>query len=369
MFLSKSRLEKATKNDGHLVRVQKTVNRGGKMFQEYYYVKPEDAKKKFLKPGSVHQIHDKEGIGKEHRGKHFTITGPHEEKGKHNVKYEDGSTGVVHEKHILDHAQPVDGKKRLPAQKEEGPKPRQWVHHLPHLPEDTQSYYKVNGEYTPERKVLHASVISKFTDHVLPVAPGGQKIAILMAGGPAAGKSTVLRHMMTDDMASQFVNVNPDDCKAALPEYQEAVAGSARNAAMLCHEESSDIAAAVRNHAIETGKHIIIDGTMKSIDKYRKLIDNLKDKGYKIHMIHVDIDVDQAKHFASKRAEKSGRWVPMDMLESAYPAVRKSFLGLKDHADDFIVFDRRRGEPEKVWSKSDGILNHEAVQNIYGGGR
>lgn len=363
-------LQKAKRNDGHLIAVKKTVNRGGKQFEETYYVRPQDVKNKHLKAGQAFQIHDKEGIGIQHRGKRFSIVKPHEkEKGKYHVRYEDGQQGLVHEKHILSHATPIEGKNLPEKQEHSGPPPRIWQNRLAHLPEDTQAHYKAKGggDYTPERKALHEKIVGAFSDHVLPVRPGGQKLAILMAGGPAAGKSTILRHMMNDEMSKQFVMVNPDDVKEHIPEYQEAIKGSARNAAILCHEESSDLAEEIRDRAIRDGKHLIIDGTMKNITKYAKLIDRLKKEGYKIHMTMVDLDVDQAKHFARKRAERSGRWIPMDMLEKAYPAVRKSFTSLKDHADDFEVYNRRNGQPEMIWSKTHGIVDHGAVSNIFGG--
>lgn len=359
-------LQKAGKNDGHLRAVKKMVNRGGKVFEETYYLRPEDIKKKHMRPGQTFQIHDKEGIGIQHRGKHFSIIKPHEkEKGKFHIRHEDGRQEVVHEKHILQHSTPVEGK-RLQS-KEEGPPKRDWKPKLAHLPDSTREHHSNDGAYSPERKALHEAIISRFTDHVLPVKPGGQKLAILMAGGPAAGKSTILRHIMDEEMSRQMVMVNPDDVKEHIPEYQEAVKGSARNAAVLSHDESSDVAGEIRERAIRDGKHMIIDGTMKNIAKYQKLVDRLKKEGYKIHMVMVDLDVSQAKHFAGKRAERTGRWVPHDMLEAAYPAVRKSFVHLKDHADHFEVYDRRNGQLEMVWSKTHGIVNHGAVQNIFGG--
>jgi predicted ABC-type ATPase len=135
----------------------------------------------------------------------------------------------------------------------------------------------------------------------------------------------------------------------------------------MVHEESSGIAKSLRARAIEQGKHVVIDGTMKDPIKYSKLIQDLKKKGYKVNLFMVDIDIDQAIHFAGKRAEKTGRWVPPELMREIYPACRKSFLNLKDHADDFKVFCRRQGTPDLVWDKETGIRDHHRVNTIFGG--
>jgi predicted ABC-type ATPase len=368
-FLLVSPLIKAKKNDGHLIAVKKQIVRNGRPETKTYYLKPEDAKKQHLQPGKTFQIHDKEGVKIEHRGKHFAIEGPDEkQKGHHKVRYEDGTKGSIHEKHILKHATPVEGK-RLGDPAKDAPV-RKWQPKLSHLPDDTSDHWKKKGggDYPVDRKLLHEKIMSEYLDHVEDPAEGEQPVAILMAGGTAAGKSTILKHLMGDgDMGSRFVMVDPDGIKEKLPEYQEATKASARNAAVMVHEESSGIAKSLRARAIEQGKHVVIDGTMKDPIKYSKLIQDLKKKGYKVNLFMVDIDIDQAIHFAGKRAEKTGRWVPPELMREIYPACRKSFLNLKDHADDFKVFCRRQGTPDLVWDKETGIRDHHRVNTIFGG--
>ena len=362
-------LEKAGKrNDGHLIMVKKQITRGGKPVTETYYIKPEDAKAKHMRAGQTFQIHDKEGVGISHRGKHFAITGPDpKKKGHHLVRYEDGSKGSVHEKHILSHASPVEGK-RLKEPSKDAPV-RNWTNKVSGLPDDTSEHWKKKGggDYPADRKLLHEKIMGEYFDHVQAPAKGQKPMAILMAGGTAAGKSTILRHHMDEEMMNQFVMVDPDGIKEKLPEYKEATKGSARNAAVMVHEESSDIAKNLRQRAIDAGKNVVIDGTMKDPHKYGKLIDSLKEKGYDVNVIFVDIDIDQAIHFAKKRAEHTGRWVPPALMREIYPASRASFLKLKDKADHFKVYDRRQGTANMVWDKHQGILDHHAVHTIFGG--
>jgi predicted ABC-type ATPase len=368
-LLVKQPLEKAGKrNDGHLIAVKKQVVRDGHPAVITYYKKPEDIKREHLKRGQTFQIHDKEGVKVEHRGKHFAVDGPDEKKkGNWNIRHEDGRKESVHEKHILKHATPVEGKRLGDPAKSEPI--RKWQNKLSHLPEDTAEHWKQKGggDYPVARKLLHEQIIQDYLDHVEQPAKGEQPVAILMAGGTAAGKSTVLKHLMDDDMSKRFVMVDPDGIKEKLPEYQEATKASARNAAVMVHEESSGVAKDLRGRAIDQGKHVVIDGTMKDPIKYGKLIDDLKKKGYKVNVFFVDIDIDQAIHFAEKRAERTGRWVPPALMREIYPEARKSFLQLKDYADDFKVFDRRQGTPSLVWDKQTGIRDHHSVNTIFGG--
>lgn len=244
---------------------------------------------------------------------------------------------------------------------------KQWVEKAPGLPEDTQQFWKEKGggDYPAERKALHEQWITEALNVEGP-RPSEQKTVFLMAGGPAAGKSTILKSLLNDEARRRMVVVDPDGIKEKIPEYQQAVAANARNAAAMAHEESSDVAGEIRRRAIEAGKHVLLDGTLKNHKKYKKLIQEFKEKGYSCRIIMVDIDAPSAIQFAQKRAERTGRWVPLEILESAYPAVRESFLELHEIVDDFQVYDRRGGQTKLVWDKSGGVRDANAVKMIFG---
>lgn len=367
---SRSPLRKAlpqrARNDGHLVPVKKQVHgKSGGVYEQIKWVKPEDAKK-MVRPGAAFQVKDAPGVHRDHANKMFTIDRQHESQPDHwHVTHEDGSKAVVSGKHIMQHATPVEGHNQ--GRKAEAPK-RQWVDKLEHLPEDTSEHWKQmgNGEYPPERKKLHEKIIASYLDHVLVPRPGVPKEALFMAGGTAAGKSTILNLLMDKDTQKNFVVVDPDSIKEHIPEYQEATGKSAKNAAFMVHEESSDIADEIKRRALEQGKHIIVDGTLKNFKKYHSMMEDMKKKGYKLNIIMVDTDVSIAKQSAASRAERTGRHVPHDIIEDIYPKARASFLKLKDMADDYQVYDRRGESPSLVWDKKNGVHNHEKARTIFG---
>lgn len=229
---------------------------------------------------------------------------------------------------------------------------RAWVDKLSHLPEDTLAHYTTNGQLDPERRKLHDKIVGAFFDHV-PTPTGKKPEAVVMMGGTASGKTTVTKHLPLD-IKNQFVACDADAVKAHLPEYLEGVAGNARNAAFLAHEESSTIMKEIRDKAIDAGKNLLMDGTGANKDGYLQLIKRLKDKGYHVTVMMPDTDFEKAVPQALSRAEKTGRFVHEHLMKGIYDKVPGNFIPVANEAHDFHLFDARTFPPRPVWSRSDG---------------
>ncbi|HEY5553164.1 MAG TPA: zeta toxin family protein, partial [Opitutaceae bacterium] len=243
-----------------------------------------------------------------------------------------------------------------------GAAPRHWIASVAEvgLPKDTKEHYSKNGEYTPERKALHERLISKFFDHV-PSVPETQKpVAVLMMGGTASGKSTLVRHAMGD--AHDFVNVNSDDCKEQLPEYQRGislghrngVAVSAKDAAGSVHEESSDIADALRDRTVKARKNMVLDGTGKNAEKFLATMKSLREAGYHVRVMMPHVKFEEAKKRAIDRANHTGRYVDEKVMEQNHHLVPGNFEKVSKEADDWALFDMGRPPPHIVWSGQGG---------------
>jgi predicted ABC-type ATPase len=234
------------------------------------------------------------------------------------------------------------------------PAGRKWVDKIPGMPEDTLKHHTgPDGKLTPERAALHQKVMDHFTKHVAPVPEGKQPQAVLMMGAPASGKSSMTRGMDLGD----FVRVDADGVKEQIPEYHAAInhpEGSARNAAAMVHEESSHLAKKVRDHAIESRKNLLFDGIGNNAANYKKMIADLKSKGYHVTVMMSDLDSETGMARAKARAEKTGRWVPESFIREAYERIPKNFETIAADADNFQLFDNRENSPRKVWSKTDG---------------
>jgi predicted ABC-type ATPase len=246
-----------------------------------------------------------------------------------------------------------------------------WINELPGLPKDTQAANYIQGKNAdgtpqtdakgnpiyaglkPERQKLHTKIEDSFLSKVKPVPPNEKPVAILMMGGPASGKSSMVRALGTDE--STFVAADADAVKEQIPEYRKAVSARARNAAAMVHEESSDIVKKVRAKAIDQNKNLIVDGTGAKADSYISTIKKLKEKGYHTNLMLADMDPDVALPRAKARAEKTGRYVPDSFITDAYPKIPGNFMQVAKLVDEFAVYDTRGKPPKLVWSKANGV--------------
>jgi predicted ABC-type ATPase len=233
------------------------------------------------------------------------------------------------------------------------PAGRKWIDAAPGLPTSTADAHferDDNGRLLkpkPQRKALHDKIVSTFSDHVKPPPSTQAPVAIVMMGGPASGKSSIASGIPKE----HFVNCNSDDVKELIPEYQEAVKKSAKNAARMAHEESNYVMQQVRNQALKDRKNILMDGTGKEADKYLAFIQTLKKNGYHVHVMMPDLDKDEAKKRATARAEVTGRWVPEEIIDKAYDAIPQNFEPIARAGDDFSLYDANGRPPRLVWSK------------------
>lgn len=230
-----------------------------------------------------------------------------------------------------------------------------------------QDHVGADGKYTKERQAVHKGWIDSFFhdkkgNAIVPPAEDVQKVAIVMMGGPASGKTSTVKHLLNrpdDDFAALgFVNVNPDDVKEHIPEYNEAVGMSAKDAAWIAHEESSDVAGKVMQRALNEGMNLIVDGTGKNADKHKRTIQGLRGQGYHVRLVMPDVDLADARQRSIDRAEKSGRFVPIEeVLEPAHRKIPGNFEGIAREADEFFLFDTRGPfgtPPELKWSGGQG---------------
>lgn len=248
------------------------------------------------------------------------------------------------------------------------------------LPEDLQKHYKTgNGEpgktagkgsgYTEERAALHEQILGKFLDHVPVVPEWQQPVAVVLMGGPAAGKGTVKKHLLGD--AHDHVDIDPDAVKAELPEYRKAVGGghtedgkliAVKEAAAMAHEESADVAAEMMKRAVATRRNLILDGVGKDSEKHKKKIEALQAAGYHVRLVMSNLeDIPEVLRRAEERGNRHGRFVPKEIIEEAHYLVPGNFLKLKDAVDDFALFDTSDGHsppPRVVWAKEG---DHERV--------
>jgi len=138
----------------------------------------------------------------------------------------------------------------------------------------------------------------------------GDKIAIVLVGGPGSGKSIgkteTLKHLNKN--IEDFANIDVDEIITQL--YANNIS---------CYNEAYKINDKSFSLAMERELNIIYDRTGKDYDVYmRDVINPLINNGYTVHLVIVSNDVNTVKNRIRNRASETGRNVNLSYTEKVY---------------------------------------------------
>lgn len=185
-----------------------------------------------------------------------------------------------------------------------------------------------HGKLSPERAALHEQIIEKA---LAGTKPSEYPVATFMGGGPASGKSEMLKQS-----PATGVIIDSDEIKKQLPEYQQMVGAGDHTAAAYVHEESSAIAKQIQARAIAGKRDFTLDGTGdSSYQKMRGKVDAARAAGYETHGRYVTVDTDKAIERIKKRGQRTGRIVPETYARETHASVSNVFK----HAVADGIFD------------------------------
>lgn len=202
-------------------------------------------------------------------------------------------------------------------------------------------------KFTPARERLHQRMLDEVRAHVPPSQ--GQPEFVLMGGGPSSGKSTVVdAGLVTLDQNTVRLNVD-DDFKFKIPEYVAMTKAGDQRAAMFAHEESSTLAKRAMSESFADSQNVMLDGTgdagLKSV---LKKIDEAHAAGYKTRAEYMSNSIENALKLADRRGQKTGRYVPRQLLINTHKNVSQIVPELiKSGKVDFLrVWDTDASTPE-----------------------
>ena len=220
---------------------------------------------------------------------------------------------------------------------------------------DTQALYTDGkGRYTPERLALHDEIIDRFLE-ASGEKPQEKPTSLFMAGGTAAGKTTILDQF--DDEVPNAVIINPDDIKAMLPEYSAMLEGGDEYAATGTHEESSDIAKKLLETTNAKKYNAIIDGTGDSEPgKFESKVKAAQMEGRNAKVVLVDIPTDLAVERSMERAKKTGRMVPEKTIREIHATVARRHADWVEDVDNWEVWANETEPPTKIAERSSGVI-------------
>lgn len=187
-------------------------------------------------------------------------------------------------------------------------------------------FMQVTKEPTGARRRMHLEVLAADGERTAHVPC--ERRAIVLAGPPGVGKSTVLDAVLAERAGVQgdrgnWRELNSDDFKDVL--LERAIADGSyerflkpaevreleaqgerfypRELAALVHEESSLLVQAATTDAIERGQNIVIDGTLSRSTKAHRLLERLAVAGYEVSIV----DVEAPREVTQERV--AGRWL------------------------------------------------------------
>jgi hypothetical protein len=205
-------------------------------------------------------------------------------------------------------------------------------HHLEKNPNwdgrDPAQQYRV----TPERQRLHEKLVNDAVSPVKPVPEGEEKVFVMLGGGPAAGKSSGLTSGAFGGVPKDHVEVNPDEVKGKLPEFDPLRTSSSqiefKAAASFVHEESSMVAKMQQRAAIAKGTHLVVDGTGDGKPgSLEAKVGAARGAGYTVLGRYATLDTNAAWERAVERSKgPSRRYVNQGVLRGTHRAVTPSYI-------------------------------------------
>lgn len=240
--------------------------------------------------------------------------------------------------------------------------------------ERAKADYSYHQVYEPRRQLLHDSIIDKFLHTIVLDSDSNETCSspleswlVFTAGAMGVGKGHVVDWLHREGIfpLDAFVRVDPDHIRDLLPETPLYTLRNPLTAGFSTQKEVGYISEALVLHALSEGKNVLIDGSLRDVDWYRKYISNIREMfpKLKVAIIHVFAKESTVLARARHRAEISGRVVPeaviLDSLEKTPISV-----GQLANLTNFVVhFQNEDDWPEpRLIHRICGNLSHNEEQ-------
>lgn len=183
------------------------------------------------------------------------------------------------------------------------------------------------------------------------------KVAVVMAGGPAAGKSTILNKFLLSigRRKEDFVILDSDLILTSMLAFKHLTRRNAQNAVSPstaswdCFPTATRINIVNLDYAIDNGLNLVFDGTGQDFawtsDTLMK--QRLRSRGYLVYMCIVTVDIETAVERARIRGELEKRFVPAEVVRRIHTNVTANiplYKGL-DFLERLVIYDNTRASP------------------------
>ncbi|BFZ54330.1 hypothetical protein PYCC9005_001364 [Savitreella phatthalungensis] len=205
-----------------------------------------------------------------------------------------------------------------------------------------------------------------------PFSRGSSPVLVLTAGAMGAGKSHYLSRL-----PFEYVLIDPDDIAARLPGYsakdeawfeskdamlQPLSPGDKPVRASLppptdprtrLRHEARLVTEVLLHAALARSADIVLDGSLRSYPWYLSTLPRLREQHpqYRLELVHIHCPLAEVLRRAEKRATKTGRHVPPQLIERSWRDARRaiSVLGRKKIVDRVQMVDSSGPTPKIVY--------------------
>lgn len=186
------------------------------------------------------------------------------------------------------------------------------------------------------------------------------RIAVVILGPPAAGKSTAGK-VFTEKLGA--LEIDSDIAKKALPEWQDGLGGTP------LHVESDGIAKTVFARALAAGDNMVIPRIGKTPASIRELVVELKTNGYTVHLGLVEIPPSEsAKRAWSRFRTGQQQFIDTDYIAGVGTLPANTYAALKGEVDGYARIDNS-GPPGQAVTVEQSASWPEAGEDAGRGGR
>lgn len=216
-----------------------------------------------------------------------------------------------------------------------------------------------HGYYTVERQLFQDEIIESLGNTVV-VDSKTNKVCekpkdpwlVFTAGAMGAGKSRAMKWL--DETGhfplASFVQVDPDVIRYQLPEMSGYLQRDMATAGIMTHREAGYIAEILTLRALQEGRNVLVDGSLRDADWYSRHIAKLREQhtGLKVAIIHIKASPEKVLARAAARALRTGRLVPMAILLDTISQVPRSIERLSALTDYCVCFNTDGDAPVLV---------------------
>ncbi|CAM9109153.1 unnamed protein product [Phaeothamnion confervicola] len=217
--------------------------------------------------------------------------------------------------------------------------------------------YEYHTPYRAERQLLHDCILQQLLDATF--NNGTQRMCqraerpwiVFTAGAMGAGKSHVLKWLASRGTfpLSAFVQSNPDHIRHMLPETAHYLARDRVSAGVFTHKEAGYIAEVLILAALDQGRNVLVDGSLRNAVWYETYINGLRRRypAAQLAILHVTASEEMVLRRAAQRSTQTGRAIPLPVLLDTLHTVPPAVARLAPLADYAVHIENEHdgGEP------------------------